>query len=215
MGRKEGLAKLRQQGDAVAAKLLSLLNLPCDVVLVPTDLEAGAITLVDPSVPLPKLIEQALATGPTIQETRDLLATLQAAHAKAECWLILPTKSTKLQLALNRNREMQVQLSLQEIAAKLTAGVQEAYNTIVVGREQLALIKDQIQHTEESYRLSELRVRENAPGARPTDVMQAIRGLEQAHHEHLSALNTHNKAQVRLLLLLGPAPEKGPLPPTH
>ena len=43
-------------------------------------------------------------------------------------------------------------------------------------------------------------------------MLSALHGLEQAHLLHLSAVTNYNKAEVRLLLLLGPA---GPAKPCH
>ncbi len=214
IGREQALAKVKQQGDALLAKLVSLLGLPCDAILVPVEPPPGLINRVDVSVPVGKLVEQSLATGPAIQETRGLLAALQHGHARAESWLcLLPQKKANLKRALARTRELQIELAIKDIAAKLAAGVQEARDAILLGREQYELGQQQIKHSEESYRLSELRVRENAPNARISDVMQAIRGLEQTQHEYQSAISSHNKAQIRLLLLLGLPPEKASPPP--
>lgn len=213
IGRDQALAKLKEQGDAVTAKLAYLLNVPCDVILATIDPTLLPVNLVDVALPTCKLVEQALDTGPAIQETRGMLAALQAGQARASGRLCLATHKRQIQQALADNRELQIHLTLQELAGKLTAGVLEARDAILLGREQQTLGQQQIQHTEESYRLSELRVRENAPNARINDVLQAIRALEQAHHENLTALSAHNKAQVRLLLLLGaPSAKPGQLP---
>jgi len=248
--RRQAMVKLRQQGDAAAAKLAYLLGLPCDVPLVPVDLAPVPISLVDVSVPTCNLVAQALATGPGVQELQGMLASIQAGQAQLESPIsLLPTLQVNLfegpfaagpgsdmtwsnrfdagvqarwditallgarqQQALAKNRLMQLHLNHQELANKLAAGVKEACTTIVLAREQMALGMSAIQHTSESHRLNELRVRENAPEARLTDVTQSIRALEQAHQEFLSALSAHNKAQIRLLLFLGPQ-SKGPPPP--
>ena len=106
--------------------------------------------------------------------------------------------------ALARNQIMQVELAKQDLEAKLTSGVEEARSAILAGREQLSMGREQLQHASEAYRLAELAVKVNAPGATVTAVMQAIRALEQSHLSYLAALSAHNKAEIRLLLFLGP-----------
>jgi outer membrane protein TolC len=103
---------------------------------------------------------------------------------------------------------MQVQLAHQDLCAKLAASVDEARQAILAGREQMYLGEQQLLHANEAYRISNLRVKENAPGATITEVLQAIQALQQAHMNYLSALSAHNKAEIRLLLLLGPCQHK-------
>jgi outer membrane protein TolC len=98
----------------------------------------------------------------------------------------------------------QAQLSYQDLRGKLTLGVQEAREAILSGRDQIKQGAEQIKHASETYRLSDLRLKEKAPGATTNDVLQSIRGLELAHFGYLTALSAYNKAEVRLLLLLGP-----------
>ena len=43
-----------------------------------------------------------------------------------------------------------------------------------------------------------------------TEPLLSVRGLEQAHYNYLKSVSDHNKAQVRLLLLLGGGPKEGP-----
>src|SRR5262249_45082537 len=99
----------------------------------------------------------------------------------------------------------QAQLSYQDLRGKLTAGVQEAREAIVSGAEQIRFGAEQIRHASENYRLSDLRYEEKAMGATPGEVLQSIRGLEAAHFGYLAAIAAYNKAQIRLLLLLGPS----------
>jgi outer membrane protein TolC len=96
-------------------------------------------------------------------------------------------------------------LSLEDLRGKLTAGVQEAYEASMSGREQIRLASEEVRNARETYRLSDLRLQENAPGNSITEVMQSIRGLDLAHFNHISALREYNKAQLRLSLLLGRA----------
>jgi outer membrane protein TolC len=98
----------------------------------------------------------------------------------------------------------QVHLRLADLHGQLAAGVREAYSAIVSGRQQIRWGQEQINHASEAYRISNLRVEEFARGATMTEVLQAIRALELAHLAHVRAVREHNKAQIRLLLLLGP-----------
>jgi outer membrane protein TolC len=102
------------------------------------------------------------------------------------------------------SKQRQVELSLQDLRGKLTLGVKEAREAILSGREQIKSGAEAIKHASETYRLSKLRLQQNAPGASTTEVMQAIRGLQQAHLQYVTAVAAYNKAQIRLLLLLGP-----------
>jgi outer membrane protein TolC len=110
---------------------------------------------------------------------------------------------------LAQSRLQQVRLTQQDLRGKLAAGVQEARTAILAGQEQLRLGAEQITHAAESYRLSKLRVEQNVQGASEAEVLQSIRGLELAHFNYLSALSAYNKAQIRLLLLLGPCAGPG------
>jgi hypothetical protein len=104
----------------------------------------------------------------------------------------------------------QVQLTYDDLRGKLTAGVEQARDAILGGREQVTQGSEQIRHASESYRLNNLRLQERVPGVTSTDVLQSIRGLEAAHFNYLAALNAYNKAQINLLLLLGPSSDCHP-----
>ncbi len=98
----------------------------------------------------------------------------------------------------------QVQLTFKELQAKLSAGVQDARDSIINGREQIQYCTKQIQHSAETYRLNTLRLEQNAPNATMSDVLLSIRGLEMAHANYVGSINAYNRSQVRLMLLLGP-----------
>jgi outer membrane protein TolC len=108
-----------------------------------------------------------------------------------------------------RSKQEQVVWTLQDVRGKLALGVTEGREAVRHGRQQIGLVTTQIKHASESYRLSNRRFEEGIEGASPAEVVLAIRALEQAHLTHLQAISAHNKAQVRLLLLLG-APSHGP-----
>ena len=62
-----------------------------------------------------------------------------------------------------------------------------------------------VKHASETYRLTNLRLEGGAPGNSITEVVQSIRGLELAHVNYLQSIRDYDKAQIRLMLLLGPS----------
>jgi outer membrane protein TolC len=99
----------------------------------------------------------------------------------------------------------QVQLTYLDLRAKLTAGVQEARDAIVHGRQQLSLGEEQIRHAQKAYELSHSRLTQGVPGSSINEVQQTVRLLELAQLAQLNAIASYDKAQLRLMLLLGPA----------
>lgn len=127
-------------------------------------------------------------------------------------WNLTQLCQTEFKRTLIRSRQAQVVLNYEDLKGKLAAGVTESRDAILFGREQIGLAAGQIRHASEGYRLSDRRLSEGLQGASPNEVLLAIRGLEQAHYNHLQAIQGHNKAQVRLMMLLGcgnapPAPK--------
>jgi hypothetical protein len=201
-GRHAIQAKLHQQGDAAAAKLAYLLNLPPETAVVPQNPTLEPVELVDASAPTSVLISQAQSDGPGVRELSGLMATIDAGiNSVRPCLTRLPNVARQLQKAQFKLDESR--LALDDLRGKLAAAVIEAQSAILSGRTQVRDSADNIRHAAETYRLSELRLRENAPGASSNDVSQSIRGLELAHFTHIGAVAAYNKAELRLLLLLG------------
>ena len=205
-GRTQVLAKLRQQGDAAAAKLVYLLELPAGSQVVPVDATLNTVELVDATQPVQALVARAQAEGPGVRELEALIGVIQegidqAGGLKGR----LPSVQCQVKLASARLEE--TRLALQDTRAKLALGVQEARSAILSGRDQIRSGSEQIRHAAETYRLSDKRLKENAPGGSTTEVLQAIRGLELAHFNYLTAVAAYDKAEVRLLLLLGQGPD--------
>ncbi|MGH9675593.1 MAG: TolC family protein, partial [Candidatus Acidiferrum sp.] len=131
-----------------------------------------------------------------------LLGVLEEGLSRAgSCAALLPRVACQLRAAEFKLRE--TQLALDDLRGKLALGVTESRAAILSGREQVREGAAQIRNSAETYRLSDLRLKENVPNASVTDVSQSIRGLELAHLLHVSAVTAHNKAQLRLQLLLG------------
>jgi outer membrane protein TolC len=113
----------------------------------------------------------------------------------------LPRVAQQLRKAQFKLEE--TRLALEDTRTKLAAGVLEAHSAILSGRKQVADAAETIRHAAETYRLSDLRLTQNAPGASMGDVLQSIHGLELAHFTHASAIAAYDKAELRLWLLLG------------
>ncbi len=98
----------------------------------------------------------------------------------------------------------QAHVAYQDLRGKLTAGVQEAHITSAATKQQIEHGAAQIDKAKESYTQSNLR-RTDRPTRYPfTDVFLAIGTLSRARLGYVLAVSEHNKAQVRLMVLLGP-----------
>jgi hypothetical protein len=200
--RQAAESRLRHQAEAAAAKLAYLLNRPPESTIVPPELTLEPADLVDASAPAATLIERAQADGPGVRELTGLMGEIEAGISSIHPWLThLPRVARQLEMAHFKLEE--ARLALEDLRGKLAAGVVEARGAIESGRRQVTESTQQIQHAAETYRLSDLRLTQNAPGASSNDVSQAIRGLEIAHLTHVTAVAAYNKAQLRMLLLLG------------
>jgi outer membrane protein TolC len=69
--------------------------------------------------------------------------------------------------------------------------------------EQVRLAERHITHADESYKLSDRRFKDNIKGRSASEVLLALRSLGGARLEYLQAVRDHNKAQLRLFILVG------------
>lgn len=106
------------------------------------------------------------------------------------------------QRILDSQRE-QARLSFEELRGKLTLGVRQSVAEIDSSRDQIALATKHIQMADETYRLSQARLRENIKGRSPSEVLLASRSLFAARLSYLNAVRDHDRAQIRLFLLVG------------
>jgi outer membrane protein TolC len=106
---------------------------------------------------------------------------------------------------LAQSRLEQAELAHHDLRGKLTLGVQEAQQTIQSSHKIIDLGAAQVKHAETTYKLSDLRLRNRVEGGSTTDVLNAIRALEAAQLNSLNAIRAYNKAQVRLMVLMGAA----------
>jgi outer membrane protein TolC len=193
-GRKESGAKLRAQGRAAAAKLIYLLGLDPATELQPLDRRLTPVELVNANRPVAELVAQVLAQGPGIREMEELLAFVQQQADRACGAGQRQVVEAKIEV---------VQLSYKELQAKLTLGVQEARETILGGKEQIRLGQEQIDKARRAYEISSERLSMRVPGSTHSEVLLSLQGLGMAQANHLNALRDYNKAQVRLMVLLG------------
>jgi outer membrane protein TolC len=121
------------------------------------------------------------------------------------------TEKDRARIANSKLR--QAVLSSQDLRAKLSSGVQEARESSLNGKEQVRITAEQVQHALEAYRLSKLRMKENVKGSSPAEVLGTLQNLAAAQISHLTAINAYDKAQLRLMLLLGPSSCAGPAAP--
>jgi outer membrane protein TolC len=117
-------------------------------------------------------------------------------------WNLTDLLTARDRLCIAESGLRQANLTLQELRARLAAGVQEAREAIVSGREQLALADEQVRKAREGYNLSWQRLKEPIQGSSVGEVLQAIRGLEAALINKLQTIRDYDKAELRLLLLL-------------
>ena len=209
-GRQQFISQTHQQGEAAVAKLTYLMGINGEV---PAPSEAlQPVDRVDTSLAVEVLVRQARTNGPGVQELEGLIASIQQAidqARRAQCICAhfgAPLVCGRLQMA--HSQLQQAQLSLVGMQAKLRAGVEEAISAILSGRDQIAHAADAIKNAGETYRSldsilknqgAETTLKNNTYNA----VLSSIQQLSQAHANYLKAVNSYNKAQLRLLLLLG------------
>jgi outer membrane protein TolC len=111
-------------------------------------------------------------------------------------------------------RVLQTQFARDDLRGKLTAGVHESREGILSGRNQYETGQEQIKNAREAYRLSDERFSKAIPGGSPSEVLLSLQTVLAAEYGYLSALREYDKAQLRLLILLGPSGEHGKSQPT-
>jgi outer membrane protein TolC len=206
-GRRQSIRKLHYQATAAAVKLAYLLNLGA-VTLVPADADLVVIDLAPADQPVEALVEQVRSSGPGIVELTNLEAVIEKGIADARCMQKACDLTGRTafcgRLDVARNRLDQVRLARIDLAGKLEAGVREAYAAIHDGLEEISMTRDQVRHAMEGNRLANVRLDDMVSSATISDVLQSIRGLESAHYGYLQAVSGHDKAQVRLHVVLTP-----------
>ncbi|MFL5341935.1 MAG: TolC family protein [Gemmataceae bacterium] len=108
----------------------------------------------------------------------------------------------------------QVQWTYQELKQKLALGVEEARGTILTSGGQFVTAEEQIRRAKEVVELTERRRTQGAAGATYTQIMQARKAVAQAQLSYIDLLREYDKAQLRLMILLGPGAPTPQLPNT-
>ena len=118
-------------------------------------------------------------------------------------WSLNDFVNSRDQLRILDNQRQQAHLTYQDLRARLEFGVRQALEEMRSSLDQTNLATKHIQCAEESYRLSDQRLRENIRGRSPSEVLLAARSLFAARMSYLQALRDYDKAQLRLFVLLG------------
>jgi outer membrane protein TolC len=209
-GRQQYILHTHQQSEGVAAKLAYLMGMNGGVLIPAETLQP--IARIDTSVPLAVLIRQAQDNGPGVHELQGLIASIQkslaeACRAQKRC-ARAGAPLICARLAMAQSQLQQAQLSLVSLQLRLRAGVEDAFTAVLSGREQLELASKAVDHARETYRIMDLRVTEEGPEAAIRNktydgVLNSIRQLSQAQSNYLLSVRDYDKAQARLMLLLG------------
>lgn len=129
--------------------------------------------------------------------------------------LLVSARWNLTDLATRRERQriaaskiQQAHLHYHDLLAKLAFGVREAHGTIHSARDQMELGEQQVKSAKDAYDRSMYRLTNKIKGSTSSEVLLAIRGQGGAYLGYLSAIREYDKAQIRLLLLLGQAAER-------
>jgi outer membrane protein TolC len=87
--------------------------------------------------------------------------------------------------------------------------VQEGHEAVQSGREQITLVEQQVKDARDAYERSKVRLRERERlKGTPSEVLLAIASLGRAQVSYLQVVRDYDKAQLRLLVLLGLGAER-------
>ena len=73
----------------------------------------------------------------------------------------------------------------------------------------LRITQQQIDYAKKAYDLSNERLKENQRGSSASEVLLSMQSVSMAQLNYVTALRSYDRAQLRLLLLLGTAPGHG------
>jgi outer membrane protein TolC len=100
-------------------------------------------------------------------------------------------------------RAAQAHLAYQDLRGKLAAGVQEAREAVLSGRDQIRMAEAQMDDAGKAYGLAHKRM-ENKVGDASADTALAIDSLARAQVNYINSTSAYDKAQLRLMILMGP-----------
>ncbi len=147
-----------------------------------------------------RMAEGAFGAGPGDDATWDNRWDL-ALQAR---WNLTELATARDRMRAAQSKIQQAHLSYQDLRAKLTAGVQEAQGTILSGRDQFRAVEAHIRDARGAYDLADRRLLQNATGASYSENLLALNSVGRAQANYVSVLSAYDKAQIRLMVLLGP-----------
>jgi outer membrane protein TolC len=134
-------------------------------------------------------------------------------------WDLSNLVTGKQRLRAAESKLHQVHIDYDDLRGRLAEGVQEAQETALSSQAQIPLGQQQIEHARKAddFFQKQLDLPELPNGVLAfTDALRALQVLRAAEFNVLGALGAFDKAQLRLILLLGPsdhpAPEGGHCP---
>ena len=151
-----------------------------------------------------RMIEGGFGTGPGDQQTWDNRFDL-GLQAR---WNLMELVTAGDRQRLVQAKTEQAHLAYQDLRGKLTAGVQEALEAVVSGKRQMRFAQEQVQEARQAYDLSEKRQQNFIQGSTYSEVLLSLESVALAQASYLHSIRDYDKAQLRLLLLLG-APAAG------
>jgi outer membrane protein TolC len=242
-GSKQDARSFAVQAAAAAAKLVYLLALDPCTELLPVDCALVPYNLVDVRLTCCELVGMALNQGPGVQEMGQMVAVIDEALAKShgltraggrasgdesndttnKCldWIgRLSSCLTNMFHRADRRRialaeQAQAHLAYDDLKAKLAAGVQEAYETILGASEQIQHGTDRVKYAQESRKLSQDRLNDNVPGSSYSEVLLSLQGRALAQLKYVAAIRDYDKSQLRLMVLTGGSHGPAPVVSAH
>jgi outer membrane protein TolC len=148
-----------------------------------------------------QLAEGAFGTGPGDTMAWDNRMDL-GMHAR---WNLTQLFTAREQGRIAKAKYNQAQLSYQDLRGRLAMGVQGARESSLSNNDQVREAESQIENARSAYKRSQVRLNENIKGASASEVLLSIRSLGAAQLNYLQAVRDFDKAQLRLLILLGGA----------
>jgi outer membrane protein TolC len=147
-----------------------------------------------------RMAEGGFGAGPGDQMTWDNRLDLCLQARWNLTWLVS---------ACDRRRAAQAQvdqanLAYQDLRGKLAAGVSVSREAIQSGRDEIAQAERQLRDAGQAYELSRERFRKDVQGSSASEVLLAVNSFMRAHTSYLTATNAYDKAQLQLMVLLGP-----------
>jgi outer membrane protein TolC len=159
------------------------------------------------------MLEGAFGAGPGSRSTWDNRWDLGLQVR----WNLTDYLTAKERQWVAQSQMNQLHLSYMELKAKLSAGAREAYEAVRSGQDRMREAQAMIEHARETvkwsrYRFTEVGLEKRAAAS---EVMQALRTLAGARLVYLGALSDYNRAQLRLLVLMGALPPCAATPSAH